>query len=68
MLEEIKREVAVSKRFKSLARGESPNIHLDQDLKQIIGDIPSIPSNDSSKSDCNSSSYSIPEVPEGDED
>lgn len=63
MIEEIKREVEVSKRFKSLARGESPNIHIDQDLKQMIGDLPSIPSNDSSKSDYNSN-YSIPEVPE----
>jgi len=34
----------------------------------MIGDLPSIPSNDSSNSKCNSSNYSIPEVPEGEED
>jgi len=33
MIEEIKKEVAVSRRFKSMARGESPKIHIDQDLK-----------------------------------
>jgi len=38
MNEEIKREVEVSKRFKSLARGENTTIYVDQDLKQMIGD------------------------------
>ena len=51
------------KRFKSLARGDSAPIHVDQDLKQMIGDKSSILSNDSSKNN-NSSSYSIPEVEE----
>ncbi len=34
----------------------------------MIGDLPSIPSNDTSKSGINSSNYSIPEVPECEED
>lgn len=62
--EEIKREVDVSKRFKSMARGESAPIYVDQDLKKMIGDRSSILSNDSSKDDCNTSNYSIPEVGE----
>jgi hypothetical protein len=66
MIEEIKKEVAVNRRFKSMARGDGPAI--DQDLKQMIGDLPSILSNDSSKSNCNSSNYSVPEVQEGEED
>ena len=64
MFEEINREVEVNKRFKSLARGETQNIQIDQKLKNMIGDVPSIQSNYSSKSVCNSSNYSIPEVPE----
>ena len=32
----------------------------------MIGDLPSIPSNDSSEKACNSSNYSIPEVPDED--
>lgn len=47
-----------------MARGEStPAIHVDQDLKQMIGDRSSILGDDSSKQH-NSSSYSIPEVEE----
>lgn len=38
MIEEINREVEVSKRFKSMARGENAPIYVDQDLKQMIGD------------------------------
>ena len=29
MIDEIKKEVAVTKRFKSIARGESPKIQID---------------------------------------
>ncbi len=49
-----------------MARGEGTPIPIDQDLKQMIGDLPSIPSNDSSKEAINSSNYSIPEVPDED--
>jgi hypothetical protein len=63
MNEEIKREVEVSKRFKSLARGESTPIYVDQDLKQMIGDQTSI-LDDSSKSVYNTSNYSIPHIEE----
>ena len=57
-------QVDISKKFKSMARGESAPIYVDQDLKQMIGDLPSIPSNESSKNGCNSSDYSISEVNE----
>lgn len=52
-------------KFKSIARGDNPHIHVDPDLKQMIGSIPSIPSdNDMSKAGAvSSSTYSIPEEP-----
>ena len=64
MIEEIKREVEVSKRFKSMARGENTPIYVDQDLRQMIGDQTSILSNNSSESDVGTSNYSIPQIEE----